>query len=423
MSREVTLAEVLAARDARAASQRRLLERYGKPLLGVTMNIAGPVKRSGLIDFAFRDVLYRLRAELGPALLHEELTDAPTGLEAILVCALPAPELKALALARESDHPAGRLYDLDVTGTDGRKLSRPQPRTCLVCGGPAGPCARSRAHGLSAIQRAADALLRTFAADCLSEYAVEALLEEVELTPKPGLVDRRNNGAHRDMDLPLFRRSAQALRPYFRRAAALGLERADCMPALQRAGLEAEASMYAATDGVNTHKGAIYAFGLILAAEASVLTRGGGLCETAAALASAGVPPEASTHGQQARERYGALGARGEALAGFPHARRAASVLAERGPLAALLTLLAETDDTNLLHRGGREGLRFVQESAANILTGPAEDYASRLEALDDACIRRNLSPGGSADLLALAMLLAKTEGREKNCPSPLETA
>ena len=124
--REITLAEVLAARDARAAAQERLLEAYRQPLLGVTMNIAGPVKRSGLIDFAFRDVLYRLREALGPALLREELTDAPTGLEAVLACALPAPELKALAVSLETAHPAARLYDLDVLEPGGRKLSRPQ---------------------------------------------------------------------------------------------------------------------------------------------------------------------------------------------------------------------------------------------------------------------------------------------------------
>ena len=76
--------------------------------------------------------------------------------------------------------------------------------------------------------------------------------------------------------------------------------------------------------------------------------------------------------------------------------------------MTALLTLLAEMDDTNLLHRGGREGLRFVRESAADILRGPAEAYAARLEALDDACIRRNLSPGGSADLLGLAIFLRR---------------
>ncbi len=105
-------------------------------------------------------------------------------------------------------------------------------------------------------------------------------------------------------------------------------------------------------------------------------------------------------------------GARGEALAEFPHVRRAAAVLAAEGPHAALLKLLAEVEDTNLLHRGGPEGLRFVREQAADILSGPAADRAPRLEALDDACIARNLSPGGSADLLAAAMLLEKAGRR-----------
>ena len=407
--RAVTLQEVLDAREVRAAAQRRMLAAHGLPLLGLTMNIAGPVKRSALSDFAYREGLLQLRRRLGSALAAEELTDAPAGLEAILACALPAEELKTLAMELEEARPVGRLYDLDVIGVDGQKLSRAVPRTCLVCGGPASPCARSRAHGLRAVQTAAEKRLRGFAADRLGELAVEALTEEVDLTPKPGLVDCRGSGAHRDMDRALFHRSARSLAPYFRQAAALGLERADCMADLQRAGLAAEETMLAATGGVNTHKGAIYGVGLVLAGLGSVLARGGDLFDTAAALAAAGLPPPPDTHGGQALRRYGASGARGEALAGFPHARRACAVLDRRGPLAALLMLLAEVEDTNLLHRGGRQGLRFVQEQAAAILAGPEDALIPRLEALSDACVARNLSPGGCADLLALALLLHRT--------------
>lgn len=407
--REITLQEVLDAREARAASQRRLLEQYHAPLLGVNLNIAGPVKRTALSDLAFHAAMEALRLRLGPAIVREELTDADTGLEAILVCDLPAAELKNLAVKLENARPVGRLCDLDVIGTDGVKLSRETSRTCLVCGGPVGPCARSRAHGLPAIQAATQALLQDFAADYLSGLGVRALVKEVDITPKPGLVDRRNTGAHRDMDLGMFYRSAQSLRPYFHRAVELGLERADCMPELQRAGRKAEGTMLAATGGVNTHKGAVYAFGLTLASLGSVLSRGGDIFETAAALARASLPPAAGTHGSLARLRYGAAGARGEALAGFPHARRACRILGEHGPLPALLALLAETEDTNLLHRGGAEGLRFVQREAAAILVGPEEEYVLRLEALDDACIARRLSPGGCADLLALALLLDQT--------------
>lgn len=411
--REITLQEVLDAREARVSRQRLLLAAYGRPLLSFTMNIAGPVKRSALADFAFREGLSALRGQLGTALLHEELTDTPAGLEAILACTLPAPTLKDLAVGLETALPVGRLYDLDVIGTDGAKLSRETCRTCLVCGGPVGPCARSRAHGLPAVQAATSALLEGFAADRLAELAVSALLEEVGLTPKPGLVDRRNSGAHQDMDLPLFQRSAQSLEPYFRQAVRLGLGRSGCMEALQQAGLVAEGTMLAATGGVNTHKGAVYAFGLVLAALGSVLARGGDLFQTSAALAAAGLPPGADTHGGQAKRRYGVLGARGEAMAGFPTARRAWQVLAEQrdDALLALLTLLAEVSDTNLLHRGGSEGLRFVQEQARALLERPAEARLAGLEALDDACIARNLSPGGCADLLALALLLRRTEG------------
>ena len=166
--------------------------------------------------------------------------------------------------------------------------------------------------------------------------------------------------------------------------------------------------MLEATGGVNTHKGAVYAFGLVLAAAGSRLVRGGDLFEAAAALAAAGGPPRGDTHGGLARVRYGAGGARGEALAGFPHARRAWEALSRQGAYAALLTLLAEVEDTNLLHRGGAEGLAFVREQAAEILVGPEADYAARLEELDGACIARGLSPGGSADLLALALFLRR---------------
>ena len=145
--REITLQEVLDAREARAERQRRLLAQWGQPLLSCTLNIAGPVKRSALGDFLFRETLRALEGALGDRLLHRETLAAETGPEALLVCALPAEAVKALGESLEDAGPAGRLLDLDVIGPEGEKRSRRSPRPCLVCGGPAGPCARSRAHG------------------------------------------------------------------------------------------------------------------------------------------------------------------------------------------------------------------------------------------------------------------------------------
>lgn len=399
----VTLEDILRARDTRANAQRRLLRAYRLPLVSFTMNIAGPVKSSPLIELAFDAGLVALCSALGQPVTAEIIRPA-TGCEALLVYDRPAPELKAVCLTLEAAAPVGRLYDLDVLDTDGSKLSRPEPRTCLICGGPVTVCSRSRAHGLDAIMSRTREILADFAAGYLADLAAKALTEEVRLTPKPGLVDERNSGAHNDMDLPLFLRSIDALTPHFRQITALSLSGADAA-ALQAAGLEAEAAMFRTTGGVNTHKGALFSFSVLLAALGRYLSDGGDVFAHAAALAAELTPPQ-DTHGAAVTLRHQVGGARSEALAGFPTARQAAVLLQTHDPLTALLWLMAHTEDTNLYHRGGAEGAAFVKEQAAAILAAPPEQRAALALAMDDTLIDRWLSPGGSADLLAMALFL-----------------
>ena len=315
-----------------------------------------------------------------------EIIRPATGCEALLVYDRPAAELKAACLTLETATPVGRLYDLDVLDTDGDKLSR------------------SRAHGLDAIVNRTREILVDFAAGYLAGLAAKALTEEVRLTPKPGLIDERNNGAHSDMDLPLFLRSIDALTPWLRRITALSLSGADAA-ALQAAGLEAEAAMFRATGGVNTHKGALFSFSVLLAALGRYLTEGGDVFAHAAALAAELTSPR-DTHGAAVARHHQVGGARAEALAGFPTARKAAELLQTHDPLTVLLWLMAHTEDTNLYHRGGAEGAAFVKEQAAAILAAPPEQRVALTQALDDALIDCRLSPGGSADMLALALLL-----------------
>ena len=261
---EITLEQVLLARDRRVLRQRALATRYGGTLLSFTMNIAGPVKDAPLVRLAFQAGLAALDRDLGQP-VHRELIQAPTGPEALLVYDRPAPWVKERCLLLEERDPVGRLYDLDVLSPEGEKLSRPQSRRCLICGGPVTVCSRSRAHGLPTIRARTRDILADFAAGHLSALARQALEDEVDLTPKPGLVDRRNTGAHDDMDRPLFHRSAGALAPYFRQFAALGMAGASPRE-LQSLGREAEHAMLDATGGVNTHKGALYSFALLLSA-------------------------------------------------------------------------------------------------------------------------------------------------------------
>ncbi|MBO5973670.1 MAG: citrate lyase holo-[acyl-carrier protein] synthase, partial [Clostridia bacterium] len=165
--REITLQQVLDARERRVERQRRLLVSFGKPLLVLNMNIAGPLKRSGLIDFAFFEGVRALDRVLGDRVLERELTDELTGLEYVWVCDMSGEELKDIAVYEETAAPIGRLYDLDVIGLDGMKYSRGTPRECIVCGGPVGVCSRSRAHGLPAIVDATNQRLLDFAAERL----------------------------------------------------------------------------------------------------------------------------------------------------------------------------------------------------------------------------------------------------------------
>ncbi len=397
---------MLLARDRRASRQAALLSRYGRPVISFTMNIAGPVKDSPLIRYAFRSGLRQLEA-LPCAQLCREVIFEPTGPEALLVYETQdARLLKAFCIRLESEGEAGRLFDLDVLDANGEKLSRETGRTCLVCGGPVSVCSRSRAHGLEAITARTRAILEAFAAETLGEMAENALLAEVHFTPKPGLVDEANNGAHRDMDVPLFERSAHALRPCFVEFVRLGIQGAS-PAALQQAGVRAEQAMFAATGGVNTHKGAIYSGALLLHAAGRLLSgeEERSLCGLAAQTAAA-IPAPTGTHGAAVRAQCG--GIRTEAVSGYPTAQAVLRQLRQSGPLDALLLSMSRLDDSTLWHRGGAEGAQLVRSRAADILAAPASEREARTRRLDAELIERNLSPGGSADLLAMAFFLEK---------------
>lgn len=403
---KITLEQMLLARDRRASRQAALLSRYGRPVISFTMNIAGPVKDSPLIRYAFRSGLRQLEA-LPCAQLCREVIFEPTGPEALLVYETQdARLLKAFCIRLESEGEAGRLFDLDVLDANGEKLSRETGRTCLVCGGPVSVCSRSRAHGLEAITARTRAILEAFAAETLGEMAENALLAEVHFTPKPGLVDEANNGAHRDMDVPLFERSAHALRPCFVEFVRLGIQGAS-PAALQQAGVRAEQAMFAATGGVNTHKGAIYSGALLLHAAGRLLSgeEERSLCGLAAQTAAA-IPAPTGTHGAAVRAQCG--GIRTEAVSGYPTAQAVLRQLRQSGPLDALLLSMSRLDDSTLWHRGGAEGAQLVRSRAADILAAPASEREARTRRLDAELIERNLSPGGSADLLAMAFFLEK---------------
>jgi triphosphoribosyl-dephospho-CoA synthase len=276
----------------------------------------------------------------------------------------------------------------------------------------------------------------------LASLARESLVAEAQLTPKPGLVDRRGSGSHTDLSLEIIIRSAAAIEPFFRHMAAASTSArvdAGLRAVLAAIGREAESAMFKATGGTNSHKGAIWILGLLIAgASSSQATAPARVAEVAGSIAR--IPDPAGlqlvSHGDLVRVRYGAAGARGEACAGFPHVidgglpalnlARNRGLCEETSRLTALLQIMASLEDTCVLYRGGSEGLEWVQRGARAVLEagGPGTSPGNALlHQLDRALFEHRLSPGGSADLLAATLFLDTLDGskgtvREDNSPN-----
>jgi triphosphoribosyl-dephospho-CoA synthase len=281
-------------------------------------------------------------------------------------------------------------------------------------------------------------LLDTGAADLavtLAGHAVAALVDEATLSPKPGLVDLRGAGAHHDLDWPLMCASARALHPAFgQMALAALLVRGDDLLLRRRIGAigrQAEKRMLAATGGINTHRGAIWALGLLVTAAAvggdagTIAARAGHL----ARIADPDAPALTGHKGERACLQHGVGGARGQAQAGFPHivdhalpmlaAARARGVPEHHARVDALLAIMASLDDTCVLARGGRVALDAVQAAARRVLD--ARGIATAAGRAAFAVLERDMralhvSPGGAADLLAGALFLDRAaDGRAAN--------
>ena len=562
---EVTLPEMLDARERRADIQDEMLKRHAAPLICFTMNIAGPIKNSPLILHAFRTGMQELELSLKRcriAILEKYEINEATGNEVFYAADAPAHVLKQICCELEDADELGRLYDMDVLAMpdiaepsspscehavspvkiERQSLGFPE-RSCIICGASGRLCASRRVHTVAELQKRTQAILssalRDRTASRVAEYAIRSLLYEVCVTPKPGLVDRVNCGSHRDMDIYTFMSSSASLFPYFEQCFLIAYDSAavqetpsETFSRLRNPGKLAENRMLRATDGVNTHKGAIFTMGIVcgalgrltahryigdyastandaepkslypespvlegfvsentgsdrlgsqetesnshnfaefnpksVAAECAAMTRGLTKKECGGACASGSAAP---THGERLYQRYGITGVRGQVEAGLPAVIEHGLPLLEElltagysedeAGAAVLLSMIAHTVDTNLITRSDIDTQRREADRAGQILerfltsvrqpctlshddrtcashttqaicsasNAPeqAENTASAqhsptssahtagetlctvLTDLDRDYISRNLSPGGSADLLAVCWML-----------------
>jgi holo-ACP synthase / triphosphoribosyl-dephospho-CoA synthase len=461
--RQVTLEDILEAKEKRALMQAELRRLYNTPVASITINMPGSVKYNddtvSLLYCALDKLRQRVR-DANFAILEERIYHSGTGPGAVLAVEGDASVIKGFGVSIEEEQKFGRLFDIDVFDAQGQQINRDvlglQQRECVVCSQNAVVCMRTQAHTQEEVLSAVKRLVASFKADrtktwplpveIISIAALEAMLMEVACTPAPGLVDRFNAGAHKDMDFFTFIKSSSALSMAMHRCAMAGWQHdglaEDLLSTLRKIGAEAENAMFIATKGVNTQKGILFLMGVLSAAAALVMRQQprrlistvvlaqaaaicNGLVQRELAMIKQNRPNRKLTAGERFYVEHGVTGIRGEIEAGLP------TVLEQGLPclrealrcglslndalVHALIGLMSETEDTTILNRHDIDTLTSVQNEAKSIMeAGGALTNSGRLRVieLDKKYSQNGISPGGSADLLAVTYFLYVIEER-----------
>ena len=417
---KVSLEQVLWSREKRVATQKELLEKYPGTLICFMLNIPGPEKVNELFEKVFYEGLEKIQNKLETEKISTEVRlvqENITGYEGYLVVKADGCQVKKLMIALE------------------------ETRKCLLCDNPACQCGRSRKHSIEELRKKIygiiweEQLQRGVAAEIS-----QALMEEVYTTPKPGLVDREDTGAHTDMNCQTFQKSTEAiaedLAAMFEAGYSWEADPKTLFPLLRERGKKTEEKMFAATGGVNTHKGIIFTIG-ILAAAAGISLRNYGkiesedVCRISLEMTKKELEQDLRklkqssgiTHGEKIYCHLGEKGVRGLAMSGYPilcertvpHMKQYIANNRDQNQINVqiLLEIIGELTDTNVISRTSEKEMRWLQTEARAILkTGGAfcAEGLQKVRELNQICIRKNMSPGGAADLLAATIFLCRME-------------
>lgn len=450
--KDVSMAKILDARENRVQIQQEMLQKSPSCLLSFTLNIPGSVKVFPYTKWTYEvgiSIISKGISLLNGVIIEQKEVKKDTGWEAFFALNLHPEDMKSYLLEQEEQHPLGRLFDFDILRADGSQLSRQElgflERTCLLCGNPAFLCGRSRTHSAQELLAKEIEIMENFFVFRLSNHIgllmQKALFYEVNTSLKPGLVDRLHNGSHKDMRLSTFINSAYSLTDYFCQCVKEGLS-CDCskkelpllFQKLRGIGKQAEKNMLFATQGINTHKGIVFSGGILCAAIGYYISTNSKDISSENFLLSLPeicrcmlpellsdyltlTPDTAKTNGEKLYLKYKITGIRGESKEGFPLLFNVGFPLFQavlkkgfslwQAGLITLLHYIACTEDTNLIIRSDYQLACKIQKDLQQFLAHATyEEQLSILPKLDAFFVSRNISPGGSADMLALTYFL-----------------
>lgn len=402
--------QVLFDREGRHEFIRPFVER-GFVVIALKANIPGPDKRlfaAYLIVGYFERLLDKIPH------MEKHIKDGFEGPARYYVIKTDDPEkIKQDMMFLEAHRPFGRLVDLDVHANSTKSLSRAIPRKCLICEQDAFVCGRNQTHPLSDLL----GLIQTMAyKDCeaiIRELIDRSIMAELDLDPKFGLVTPKSNGSHPDMNYAMMLNAKMAIIPFLLAMFKAGwneISTSNLFHEARKIGLEAETAMLRATKGVNAYKGLIFNLGLMVSSLGFIIKGHLPLKSIFDVIQSMTTPlkneflSDGNTPGLTAYHEYGLMGARGEAMEGFPTVCKILPALKDlnrESLLSALVQAIRISDDTVLVKRAGSYAkMREIQSWFAEL---DVHDE-NALKLMTRRCVESNISFGGAADLLVCAV-------------------
>ena len=442
------LIKVLKAREERAGIRSKIAN--GEiASVSLTLNIPGYPKHNRFTEMFFKELVNDLKIALTAnriQILNKEELNIIDEAGHFYIIGLSKTNtslriIKEITEYFENSHMLGRIVDADVFDQNGKPISSGKKKACIICADKSAvECMREQNHEhdklrtfiFNEVQNYLTNQRAEFIKKKLSEIAAKSLLYEVSLAPKPGLVDFNSSGAHKDMNYYTFLNSTSAISQYWSDFADAGLKfngnLSKALPIVRQIGLRAEQAMFSATGNVNTQKGLIFLLGLsafttaYLFKESNVFDENlfrktiKEICYNLIETELINITSEENTHGEETFKKYGLQGAgvRFQAQNGFPIVFKEALPFLDKELIdqtllnkektdniltTCLLKIISTLNDSNVLYRKGLEISEELKESALLVLKNE-KNYTE----FCDRCQAENISPGGSADMLALAL-------------------
>jgi len=335
-------------------------------------------------------------------------------------------ELKKKLVEIESTHPLGRFIDFDLHVDEQQSMTRKsigvRQRGCFLCNNDAIVCMRNQTHRVEELLACVEKSIRLFCSQQIHRIVDQAMMMELDMEDKFGLVTKTSKGSHLDMDYEKMIKAKNALLPFFTDFFNLGYEN-DKLDELfrqgRRLGVVAEKAMFEATEGINCYKGLIFVLGVFLMATGRAIASKEDFAKVFenVRLMTFEVRKDfdgsIDTFGKTAREKYGIEGVRGEAMKGFPTVLHGVSFLKEQETTCPktlrklLIQIILSTDDTCFLKRAG--SIESYRETLS-ILNNVNPENEEQVNNFHKFAIQKNLSFGGSADLLIASIAMLKID-------------